>query len=127
MKYPARIHHPYLPLSLLAASLLVTMPVLADTKANIDIPAGSLEQALNSLAQQTGVQIIFASDVVGDRTTPALHGHYNAEEAMHRLLDARGLQVQMPDAQTFLVAVSYTHLTLPTIAAECRSRWSPYH
>ena len=23
--------------------------------------------------------------------------------------------------------VSYTHLTLPTIAAECRSRWSAYH
>ena len=30
----------------------------------------------------------------------------------------------MPDLAT---AVSYTHLTLPTIAAECRSRWSPYH
>ena len=26
-----------------------------------------------------------------------------------------------------LDTVSYTHLTLPTIAAECRSRWSPYH
>ena len=26
-----------------------------------------------------------------------------------------------------LVAVSYTHLTLPTIHVECRSRWSPYH
>ena len=25
------------------------------------------------------------------------------------------------------VAVSYTHLTLPTIVRECRSRWSPYH
>ena len=25
------------------------------------------------------------------------------------------------------MSVSYTHLTLPTIAAECRSRWSPYH
>ena len=24
-------------------------------------------------------------------------------------------------------AVSYTHLTLPTKAVECRSRWSPYH
>ena len=23
--------------------------------------------------------------------------------------------------------VSYTHLTLPTIALLCRSRWSPYH
>ena len=26
-----------------------------------------------------------------------------------------------------ITSVSYTHLTLPTIAAECRSRWSPYH
>ena len=26
-----------------------------------------------------------------------------------------------------LVAVSYTHLTLPTKEDECRSRWSPYH
>ena len=24
-------------------------------------------------------------------------------------------------------SVSYTHLTLPTIIPECRSRWSPYH
>ena len=24
-------------------------------------------------------------------------------------------------------AVSYTHLTLPTRACRCRSRWSPYH
>ena len=24
-------------------------------------------------------------------------------------------------------AVSYTHLTLPTIHYKCRSRWSPYH
>ena len=23
--------------------------------------------------------------------------------------------------------VSYTHLTLPTMMATCRSRWSPYH
>ena len=26
-----------------------------------------------------------------------------------------------------LVAVSYTHLTLPTTRLVCRSRWSPYH
>ena len=25
------------------------------------------------------------------------------------------------------LAVSYTHLTLPTKEDECRSRWSPYH
>ena len=26
-----------------------------------------------------------------------------------------------------LMPVSYTHLTLPTTARRCRSRWSPYH
>ena len=30
---------------------------------------------------------------------------------------------RLPDAE----AVSYTHLTLPTMLAQCRSRWSPYH
>ena len=28
---------------------------------------------------------------------------------------------------TYLAAVSYTHLTLPTNVSMCRSRWSPYH
>ena len=26
-----------------------------------------------------------------------------------------------------IIAVSYTHLTLPTTLVKCRSRWSPYH
>ena len=26
-----------------------------------------------------------------------------------------------------VIAVSYTHLTLPTRCHRCRSRWSPYH
>ena len=29
--------------------------------------------------------------------------------------------------RTGVKSVSYTHLTLPTIPFECRSRWSPYH
>ena len=31
------------------------------------------------------------------------------------------------DIALFAETVSYTHLTLPTIIRECRSRWSPYH
>ena len=30
-------------------------------------------------------------------------------------------------AQIATIAVSYTHLTLPTMSTTCRSRWSPYH
>ena len=29
--------------------------------------------------------------------------------------------------QLYAEPVSYTHLTLPTTARRCRSRWSPYH
>ena len=32
-----------------------------------------------------------------------------------------------PPAGLPAIAVSYTHLTLPTKEDECRSRWSPYH
>ena len=31
------------------------------------------------------------------------------------------------DLTPYIKAVSYTHLTLPTICLTCRSRWSPYH
>ena len=31
------------------------------------------------------------------------------------------------DVPDVTVPVSYTHLTLPTTARRCRSRWSPYH
>ena len=33
----------------------------------------------------------------------------------------------MAKIKSFLVPVSYTHLTLPTMRLRCRSRWSPYH
>ena len=47
----------------------------------------------------------------------------NGQDVPKRDLFARAVQVWPPLA----LPVSYTHLTLPTIAAECRSRWSPYH
>ena len=36
---------------------------------------------------------------------------------------------QDPERRSTVISdpVSYTHLTLPTIHVECRSRWSPYH
>ena len=36
-------------------------------------------------------------------------------------------QVEAPAEDGLQGAVSYTHLTLPTIQHWCRSRWSPYH
>ena len=37
------------------------------------------------------------------------------------------LQNLVADTESYINAVSYTHLTLPTKYNSCRSRWSPYH
>ena len=43
------------------------------------------------------------------------------------LFSGRGNACVLKDDFQWLVAVSYTHLTLPTTVCSCRSRWSPYH
>ena len=43
------------------------------------------------------------------------------------LADAGPLLPPLPEHSHRAAPVSYTHLTLPTIPFECRSRWSPYH
>ena len=37
------------------------------------------------------------------------------------------IQAQLCPELEYIIPVSYTHLTLPTIHPSCRSRWSPYH
>ena len=44
-----------------------------------------------------------------------------------RVLDSLELAFRFGDGRLCIQAVSYTHLTLPTIILPCRSRWSPYH
>ena len=39
------------------------------------------------------------------------------------IIAGAGMAAHLPG----VIAVSYTHLTLPTKVALCRSRWSPYH
>ena len=40
---------------------------------------------------------------------------------------AGGLPTLRAMGLVYTTPVSYTHLTLPTMLAQCRSRWSPYH
>ena len=43
------------------------------------------------------------------------------------IAEETGLEYSADPELGIMHAVSYTHLTLPTIHVECRSRWSPYH
>ena len=55
-------------------------------------------------------------------STPGGSGHVVPDDPDHRLVTPEDTV-----AMARMEAVSYTHLTLPTIHVECRSRWSPYH
>ena len=52
-------------------------------------------------------------------------GKYGAGEILAAESDEAGKHLITPEVG--VLAVSYTHLTLPTILRSCRSRWSPYH
>ena len=62
-----------------------------------------------------------------------LHLHLVRSNPIARALKAplsARIAVSGPDGYVspdWYEAVSYTHMTLPTMLAQCRSRWSPYH
>lgn len=84
---------------------------------NIDIPAEPLDKALNALARQAKVQIIFASDLASDKTAPAIKGQFTVDQAFSRLLQRTGLRVHEQGDRTFTIekAAAATPGKLPTV------------
>ena len=75
---------------------------------------------MKALRTEDGWRIVAALD-------PAFAGH---RVFVHAAVDIDGPTTPVAQAIADMdetVPVSYTHLTLPTIHVECRSRWSPYH
>ena len=83
-----------------------------------------------------GTQFIVGVDT-DELTVSVREGRVTVDGAYHDHVAMTGQQVtlsgrQQPSVLTVsqsggIWAVSYTHLTLPTIVRECRSRWSPDH
>ena len=101
MHFPLRSRQ--LRLSLLASSLLIAMSAQGREKVNVDLPAAPLGEAINALAQQSSVQVIFASDLGAGRNAPAVKGRFTPEQALKTLLKDSGLQLQAKDERTFVI------------------------
>lgn len=87
----------------LIASLLCCQNVLAEQKLRVDISSQPLATALEQFEQQTGVQILYAADVMSGKTSPRLAGQYTAEQALKILLDKSGLAYRFTDGHTVAV------------------------
>ncbi len=93
--------------ALLIAALPISSAVAADTSAarkTYDLPAGSADQALRLFSEQSGIQVIFPSEVVRNVRANAVQGTLTSREALERMLTGTGL-VAVPDAKTGALTV----------------------
>lgn len=98
------------PLALIVA-LATGAPAPASAQANIDfltrsvhfqIASQPLGQALNELARQAGLQLLFSPALVAGKTAPAVSGALTPRQAADRLLSGSGLQAT-PEGNAIVV------------------------
>jgi iron complex outermembrane receptor protein len=85
----------------LGAVVATPSSAYAETSPTYDIPAGSLADALNSFAEQSGVQILYDSGLTQGRSSPGLRGNFAIAEALSRLLASSGLTYRQTKPKVF--------------------------
>src|ERR1700722_3743406 len=87
-------------LCMLLMSLACAAPD-ASPRYGLSIRAGlALEEALQELARQTGIQVVFFSKITAGRTAPELSGEYTITAALSRLLEGSGLTFRQVNEHT---------------------------
>lgn len=61
---------------------------------NLDIPAQSLDQAIYTLAKQSGESIAFSTDLTSEMQSTAIKGNFSVQDALQLLLKGSGLILQ---------------------------------
>lgn len=84
--------------SLIAASVALLCAVAQGQAAvapvAIDIPSQRMQDALNALARQSGLQVVFAVRSVEGKMAPKLQGNYTPEGALKELLSGTSLSYE---------------------------------
>src|SRR3984957_12564726 len=73
----------------------------ASPRYGVSIRAGlALDEALQEVARQTGIQLVFFSTITAGRSAPALSGEYTIAAAMTRLLTGSDLTFRQVNEHT---------------------------
>ncbi len=83
------------------ASAMLPSQALAQEARSYQIPAGPLAAALNRLAEESGIRLVYAADMAAGRATPGLQGSFAPAEALSRLLAGTGLTFRQTDTNAF--------------------------
>src|SRR3546814_17562018 len=116
------------------AALGASAPAYAqrsDTPQSYSIQAGSLGDALNQLARQSKLQIVYSPELVRGKTASAISGQLTWRAALERLLAGSDLEWSVINDATIVIKKRTTRSEERRAGKECvstcRSRWSPDH
>jgi iron complex outermembrane receptor protein len=88
-------------------------PVHADTALAVDIAPQLLDAALSEFAHQTGLQLVYVSEVAQARESKGAHAGLSAADALTELLDGTGLSFQFVNARTVHIFAATAVPTAP--------------
>ncbi|WP_020168267.1 MULTISPECIES: TonB-dependent receptor [Methylotenera] len=114
---PLQLKHLRIPT--LIAYMCLALSAQAEPKSAVEIQSKPLDKALNSLAKQTGVQILFASEITANQKSTALKGNLSAKQALTQLLEGTNLIATEQANGTFIIVKA------PEIKAETEADTLP--
>lgn len=96
-----------------------------DQPLSISIPAGELADALDSLGEQSGVQIMYEPALAKGITVPAIGGTLSVGDALSRLLAPTGLQATRVNEKTVVLKRSAAQMHAPPSTNEIAAENAP--
>lgn len=90
MRQPLRV----LLLSLACSTALAAQAQASSKPGRIDVPAGDLASALNTLAKQSGTQLVYRADQLKGQRTAGVKGAASADQALDGLLRGSGFKAR---------------------------------
>src|SRR3569833_2094350 len=106
-----------------ALCIALTAQAQPEATASLSRPALPLSEALKSVAQQTGENILYMPDAVSPFNAPPLSGRMSARQAVSELLRGTGLKV-VPDGNGGLLVEKIT-TPPPTTPAKTKEQTQP--
>ncbi|MCP1469673.1 TonB-dependent siderophore receptor [Sphingobium sp. OAS761] len=88
------------------AVLLPAGPATAQTVRGYTVPAGSLADAINSFAEQSGAQILYDAALTEGRRSPGLEGRFGVAEGLSRLLAGSGVTFRQTGTNIFTLELA---------------------
>lgn len=75
-----------------------------ETTYTFDLPAQPMDDALTSVAERTGSNVVYNGQDVADRRAPAIRGTFTAQAAFERILAGSGLVLRRTGGGAFVVS-----------------------